>query len=52
MTNRKTMYGDCKTYRIENATSGVCLGDYQGATAQAALDAMAHDARYADYADA
>jgi hypothetical protein len=40
------------TYRIENPTTGVCLGDYQGATAQEALDAMARDAGYADYAEA
>jgi hypothetical protein len=57
MTNENTrLDGDTRTrattYHIENATTGVCLGDYQGATAQEALDAMARDAGYANYADA
>jgi hypothetical protein len=38
------------TYRIENMISGVILGDYEGATEAEALDAMARDAGYADYA--
>ena len=38
-------------FRIENTTSGVILGDYEAATASDALDAMARDAGYADYAD-
>lgn len=38
------------TFRIENTISGVVLGDYDGATEAEALDAMARDAGYADYA--
>lgn len=37
-------------YRIENARSGVVLGEYDGDTAEEALNAMARDAGYADYA--
>lgn len=39
------------TFTITNTTSGVIVGDYEGQTADAALDAMAVDAGYADYAD-
>jgi len=39
-------------YRITNPTSGVDLGLYEGATPAAALDAMARDAGYLDYAAA
>ena len=38
------------TFRIENTISGVILGDYEGATEAEALDAMARDAGYSDYA--
>jgi hypothetical protein len=38
------------TFRIENTISGVVLGDYEGATEAEALDAMARDAGYSDYA--
>ena len=41
-----------KTYRIENTLSGVDLGAYEGATEAEALDAMARDAGYTDYAEA
>lgn len=39
-------------YTISNKTSGIDLGTYQGATPADALDAMARDAGYADYAAA
>jgi len=39
-------------YRITNPTSGVDLGLYEGDTPAAALDAMARDAGYLDYAAA
>lgn len=38
------------TYRITNMTSGLTLGDYEGATSADALDTMARDAGYADHA--
>ncbi len=38
------------TYRIENTISGAILGDYEGETEADALNAMARDAGYADYA--
>ena len=37
-------------YLITNAKSGAELGVYEGATEAEALDAMARDAGYADYA--
>jgi len=37
-------------YTIENTASGVVLGTYEAESAKAALDAMARDAGYADYA--
>jgi hypothetical protein len=40
-----------KTYRIENRTSGVVLGDYRGEDEQAAIEAMHRDAGYHDPAD-
>lgn len=40
------------TYRIENTISGVVLGEYAGDTPEQALDAMARDAGYSDYAEA
>jgi hypothetical protein len=40
------------TYTITNRTSGLVLGVYQGATEAEALDAMARDAGYRDFADA
>ena len=39
-------------YIIENTLSGVVLGDYEGQTPADALDAMARDAGYSDYAQA
>lgn len=38
------------TYTIENTASGVVLGTYEAESAEAALDAMARDAKYANYA--
>ena len=38
-------------YEITNTISGVILGVYEGATEAEALDAMARDAGYRDYAD-
>ncbi|HAX81606.1 MAG TPA: hypothetical protein DCY40_03425 [Actinobacteria bacterium] len=39
------------TWEISNPRSGAILGRWDAATAEAALDAMARDAGYADYAD-
>src|SRR5579864_1202896 len=41
-----------KTFRIEDTFSGVVLGEYHARSERDALDAMARDAGYADYADA
>lgn len=38
------------TYKIENTRSGVIFGEYEGISEAAALDTMARDAGYADYA--
>lgn len=38
-------------YLITNTISGVELGAYEGAAAAEALDAMARDAGYSDYAE-
>ena len=40
-----------KTYQISNSVSGAVLGDYEAADEMAALDVMAKDAGYQDYAD-
>ena len=40
------------TYRIENTSSGVILGEYEGVSEAEALDAMARYAGYSDYAAA
>jgi len=39
-------------FQITNTRSGVDLGAYDGATEAEALDAMARDAGYRDYAEA
>lgn len=39
-------------YRISNRRSGIVLGVYEADNARAALDALARDAGYADYASA
>ena len=39
-----------KSWKIENLISGVCLGIYQAETAESALDKMAREAGYDDYA--
>lgn len=39
-------------YRISNCRSGIVLGIYEADSEHAALDAMARDAGYADYASA
>lgn len=41
-----------KLFQIENTASGIVLGSYEAETAAAALDLMAQDAGYADYAEA
>lgn len=41
-----------KKWKIENRVSGVNLGVYEGPTQGDALDAMARDAGYRDYAEA
>lgn len=38
-------------YQITNRISGADLGEYDGETVEQALDAMARDAGYDDYAD-
>ena len=40
-----------KTYQISNSVSGAVLGDYEAADEMDALDVMAKDAGYQDYAD-
>jgi hypothetical protein len=40
------------TYQVENTKSAVILGAYEAASPEAALDAMAQDAGYRDYAHA
>ena len=37
---------------VENAISGIVLGEYEGETEADALDALAQDAGYADFAAA
>lgn len=37
-----------KTFRIENTTSGLVMGEYQGETAEEAIKAMLVDAGAAD----
>lgn len=39
------------TYRITNTTTGQTIGDYEADSPRAALDAMARDAGYRDFAD-
>lgn len=39
-------------YRISNPASGVTLGEYDAESERAALDALARDAGYRDYAAA
>lgn len=41
-----------KTFRIENTRSGLVLGDYVAADEDSALDVMAQDAGYANFAAA
>lgn len=40
-----------KLWRIENTISGAILGEYEGATAEEALDTMAREAGYRTYAE-
>ena len=40
-----------RKWRVGNATSGADLGIFEGETEQDALDAMAREAGYADYAE-
>ena len=39
-------------WRITNIAAGVILGTYEGTTEAEALDALARDAGYTDYAEA
>uniref|UniRef100_UPI00334265C5 hypothetical protein n=1 Tax=Castellaniella defragrans TaxID=75697 RepID=UPI00334265C5 len=39
-------------YQIENTISGIIIGVYEADSADLALDAMARDAGYSDYAEA
>ena len=39
-------------YRIENTRSGIVLGEYDAESKSDALDAMARDAGYRNYAEA
>jgi len=39
------------TYRIENTSSGVILGEYEGDTPEQALDAQSRDAGYDSQAE-
>ena len=48
MMGDKTM---TKSFQIENTRFATILGVYEGADEAEALDAMARDAGYADYAD-
>lgn len=41
-----------KRFQIENTKSGVILGEYEAGDEASALDALARDAGYADYAEA
>jgi hypothetical protein len=43
--------GTMKSYQIHNRNSGLTLGVYEANSEADALDAMARDAGYADYAD-
>lgn len=47
MTNKEAAM---PSYQIENSVSGLILGTYKAASVSGALDAMARDAGYADYA--
>ena len=39
------------TYQISNTTSGVIIGTYEAESRQGALEAMARDQGYSDYAE-
>lgn len=40
-----------KSFQINQTVSGVIIGTYEGETPEQALDAMAQDQGYADYAE-
>jgi hypothetical protein len=39
------------TWQITNTRSGIVFGEYEGDTPEAALEALAQDAGYSDYAE-
>ena len=51
LAKQKNGDGQMSKYQIENTTSGVVFGIYEGETERDALDAMARDAGYKNHAE-